>query len=338
MNKSYKDFVQWVQIIISSLISITTAVTIHFLYHYYGDDDNMTHGYFLVIFITLSLIPIIIVSKVLIKLVEVLISKSPKIRAFILGKFFIEGYWLEKTFREKEKKEIISYAIVKFSYHNLNFVVSGDAYNDKAKFVGNFRSTIVDYKSFNLTYAYKGNHNTSQPYDVKGHGQFVFSESKNIPLIFTGFFQDTEEFKNVAYIRGYKIQDKKILKRISEFGFREKLLEHYAEKGSLEGFPLESIKKDMSIKNDEFIFHQRTLLATNNTNEVLENLITFLPNSAIPKNESYLNDVLILSANYKRVSREKLLMTSSTSNEELNKINESIVIVLEEISKLSNSP
>ena len=150
MNRTYKDFINWVRIIINTLISVSTAVTINYLAKKYGLDD-FTNGQYLTILI-FSLVPIVVVSRALIKVAEFLLAKSVSFRRFVMGKFFIEGYWLECTFEKNQENDIVSFAVLKFSIHHMDIVVSGDAYDNSFNYVGNFRSSITSYKHFNLLY------------------------------------------------------------------------------------------------------------------------------------------------------------------------------------------
>jgi len=261
MNRSYKELALWIKIVMIILISVSTTIAIN--YNHYENSEINTNsetnensedptifnfGYWgLVLF---SIVTITIISKAVIKLTEFFLTKSVNLRKYIFGKYFIEGYWIESTHRRDNPDKMISYAIIKFSYLNLNIAISGDAYKDNFQYVGCFKSTIVKCNNLRLRYAYKGSHSVAQRFDVNGHGEFVFSEAENNPIRFIGFFQDTEAYTDAIYIRGEKIVNSKILERINERKLRVDLLKYYSAKGSIEGFTVEPESENKRISGD----------------------------------------------------------------------------------------
>lgn len=152
------------------------------------------------------LIPIFYLLSVLLeKSLVWLVFKSAMLRKWILGKHFIEGYWIEVLL---ENGKMQSVAILQIVYERTNqYTIKGESYTLTGEYRGSFVTPNTTYapEEYALKYSYAGKLREAV---IAGTGAliFAFEEKKTTSQSFSGHLLDNFHFKGATF-NGEKIND-----------------------------------------------------------------------------------------------------------------------------------
>lgn len=177
MIDKIQSFKSWTQTIITSIIGVLSGLVLKNVSSF--NDINI-----LLLLITIFII--ILISKFTQYILNKIIANSVKLRKLLLGKHFIEGYWIEGVIDISEVNKLESFAIIKISYIDTYYEVSGDSYSTNGKLRGSFQSIYSDYEKYHLRYSYKGINSEHNEADVIGNAEIKFSPSNKYPVRLTG--------------------------------------------------------------------------------------------------------------------------------------------------------
>lgn len=192
------------KLIIATIATILTTFIIDWLRQKTGDRNFA------------AVLAIIIVSVVMILLNFILensFENSVILRKMVFGNDFIEGYWYDVSFNEKERT--IEHAILmKISYGTGKFNINGVTYDKVGNRIATWKSLDSNYCERILFYQYEAhtNVNNNEIFIEKGINQLCFDIPPNS---YTGFYIDYAN-KMRYNICGEKV-DKKEMKEYNNF-------------------------------------------------------------------------------------------------------------------------
>jgi hypothetical protein len=151
-------------------------------------------------------IPIIYISFWVIELLfSYLIYRFGVLRRWILGKHFIEGYWIEILY---DKNKMESMAILQIVFEkNLTYLIKGESYTLSGEYRGSFTTPNTSYheKEFALRYAYSGK---LKEVLIAGTGILAFKveHHQQVANFFEGHLIDNFHVKGATF-QGEKINN-----------------------------------------------------------------------------------------------------------------------------------
>lgn len=170
-------FTQWSKTIITSVIGVLSGILIKSV--------TIAEGSFGVILIAVFIL-IIVISKIVEFVINLIISRSTRIRRLLLGQNFIEGYWVEGVIDIAEINRVESLALIKITFVDNRYSVSGESFALDNTLRGSFHSVYSDYKNFCLKYSYEGINSEHTDSKVVGNGELIFTPNDTYPRRLTG--------------------------------------------------------------------------------------------------------------------------------------------------------
>lgn len=136
-----------------------------------------------------------------------LIYKFNWLRKWVLGKHFIEGYWIEILY---DRSKMESLAILQIILEkDLTYLIKGESYTLSGEYRGSFTTPNTSYheKEFALRYAYSGKLKEAL---IAGTGILEFKADPHQPVanFFEGHLIDNFHVKGAAF-KGERINDTK---------------------------------------------------------------------------------------------------------------------------------
>jgi hypothetical protein len=117
---------------------------------------------------------------------EGLFEKSEKMREWIAGDEFIEGYWYDISI-DRTKNQVHHGSLNRIWWEDGAFIVGGVEYDPHGTRVATFRSTTTAFAKGVLTFQYESHGESFNQVIEKGVDQIQFD---NPPLSYTGFYFD----------------------------------------------------------------------------------------------------------------------------------------------------
>lgn len=220
MVKKLDRIVSWFQTAVTVALGIISVQVVEFL----KDFVTISEIELVLAYIVVA----ILVVKGLETFIKWAISNSVWLRRIIMGKQFIEGYWIDKLV-DVENEEIISIGILKITYQDGMLHSSGSGYSPNYDNFGSFKTYISKYDDFKLNYGYVSLMPFTPNIEVYGHGQYLFDQGNKYPVRFNGFMQDSH-FRNKILLNGRKILDESILVNLDDDEVRANLVKEYSVK------------------------------------------------------------------------------------------------------------
>lgn len=135
------------------------------------------------------------------------------LRKLLLGRAYMEGYWVDITF-DPDRKLVLFGALSKFGYKNGQMIAASETFNCNGEQLGTFETRSFEYTEDGLKYGYGGFPRSATNKDKQaGYGELQFGVHTRMPSEFSGFYIDTG-FRKVLLFEGVKIDDH-TLERIS---------------------------------------------------------------------------------------------------------------------------
>ena len=262
----------------------------------------------------------------------------------------IEGLWIERVITSDSN---MNYSIIEIGFNKTKqrYYITGDNFDYQGNYNRKFfaQRVFIEKVEDTLIYTYLANIQDADKTQAKGIGIVEFEDRGN-EEIYTeaaGFFADRDKKLPTQKFNWRRIDDGEIhiftggknkLKRMKEKReFVKKYHRFLANREGVEEYGIElpiNISNNFVKKLEDFVKKQRKLLSQNDIEVVIDNLVDLLEEPNTPSFKKSINSVLILSARYRRVIKEKNLGTSDDINEELNKITSSIIYLLDELESL----
>ena len=139
-------------------------------------------------------------------------KKSRNIRKFLLGRDFIEGYWIDIV--RLNDQSIREYAVIEIEYVKEELEITGTIYNKSFERIGKFESGVSKYRKRKLEYGYSRKADHERTEQASGLGKYEFIKNKPFPLTFVGSFFDSEVDHRVN-LEGVKINSERHIKLLS---------------------------------------------------------------------------------------------------------------------------
>lgn len=200
MIKTLVDFTRWSKTIITSIIGVLSGVLIKGM--------EITENNFGIVLIAVIIL-IVVISKVVEFSINTVISKSKSIRKLLLGKNFIEGYWVEGVIDISEINKVESLAIIKITFIENHYSISGESFALDNKLRGSFHSMHSDYQNFCLKYSYEGINSEHKDSKVVGNGELRFTPNDKFPKRLSGNLIDNFHKERVM-VTAEKIDETKL--------------------------------------------------------------------------------------------------------------------------------
>lgn len=151
-----------------------------------------------------------------------LIYKFSTLRKWILGKHFIEGYWMEILYDRNKMESVAILQIV--LEKNLTYLIKGESYTLSGEYRGSFTTPNTSYyeKELALRYAYSGKLKEAL---IAGTGILEFKAEPNqrIANFFEGHLIDNFHVKGATF-KGERIDD---IEGISSLKAKKELMRNY---------------------------------------------------------------------------------------------------------------
>lgn len=222
MIAKLESVVSWIRTAIVAASSVGALQAVH-----YFSPSNDPKASSVWIWIA-AIIVVMLATKGVEALSWIAINNSAYLRKIILGRQFVEGYWVDRLV-DTETKEIISIGIVEISYQDGSLFVNGYGYSRSYDPRGSFKTYVSKYESLTLKYGYESTLPFSSDVKVHGHGQYNFVSGNPYPTRFTGYMQDSH-FKNKILLEGQKISDKSVLENIDDDDVRADIVSEFARR------------------------------------------------------------------------------------------------------------
>ena len=228
MVRRIDTFIRWLSSIATSAIAIGT-------YAVRSSLQSLVQNSPLALFILLVIV--VLLSQVADYLIRQGVSKARWIRRYILGRQFVEGYWVDRVI---EGGQVESVGLLTIAYDNGQLEINGESLDTEGRRLGTFRTYISEYDNWEFRYAYHGMHKGKSDVRIDGYGEYHFVRGDRIPLAFSGFLHDSRHMKQVL-VQAEKVWHPELIagisskegrKRIIELFLADQLLQWQVEKGA----------------------------------------------------------------------------------------------------------
>ena len=176
MINQLNNFQIWTKTVITAVMGVTSGYYIKALSAEYETS----------IMIVAIIILIVLISKIVELFIHFLVNKSIFIRKALLGSHFIEGYWLERVADISKNEGLQFFAILKISFVNNTYVVSGETFNHFGEILATFHSQFSNYSNYLLSYSFEGLNTSNIGTRIIGNGELRFTPSSGYPKRFIG--------------------------------------------------------------------------------------------------------------------------------------------------------
>lgn len=187
-----KNFIDKAKAASSSLIGISVG---YILKKYFNSSDQ--EGIVFIIAITFMTYLLIILLQ---GLVSRIVENWVWLRKVILGKKFIEGYWMQQIADESLKDRPALYSIVYIYFDEDSLYISGESYDSNGNFTANFHSTHSEYKGSTMKYPFTVQTLESVNDKIFGISKLTFTITSKTPIRYTGFVSSNLRSKPVMVI------------------------------------------------------------------------------------------------------------------------------------------
>jgi hypothetical protein len=167
---------------------------------------------------------------------EGLINNVAIIRRLILGKSFIEGYWIDGSQYPKAGAEGI--ACLYIHYEDGQLAISGTTFRITDAVFASWDTKFAALNNRTLAYTFEAHTNTSNSAVEVGYGELKFVVGDGIPKSYSGFFFDTTQ-RCVITVLGEKVSDPHVIRQLENSNTRMKCLRelHAKRKNPAESTP-----------------------------------------------------------------------------------------------------
>jgi len=217
MESPLKETLRWIQVIAALLLGFFGSYLAFSLPH----PTNVIPPIWVQVFIL-----VIGLTLFIIRATEPILVRYLR-RNYAYRSYYIEGYWVERTYKANSQKELLSLSILRFSFRDLSPMVSGEIYDTELNMIGTFRSITAKYDEQKFRFTYEGTHKASPSFALAGHGEFTFAQGKERPMRFNGFLQDNLYYENQVFAQGERITDSGFLQTIDLESTRKLILKKY---------------------------------------------------------------------------------------------------------------
>lgn len=147
------------------------------------------------------------------------------LRKIILGKDFIEGYWIDLNI-DDENKVLRAISLVFVDYEDGSLVMGGEIYSCGGASIGNWRSTSCGYKNLILWYVYSREVVFKKKEKAKGRGELCFTTDKGSPKSYYGSFYDTKTETEIS-VEGIKVTSRQEERKLTTAEGRKEIVKAY---------------------------------------------------------------------------------------------------------------
>ena len=195
--ETVQTFQSWVKTIVTSSIGVVSGFLI----------NEMTQSQEITWLIVISgIVFVVIMEKSLGWILEELIEQSLLLRKLILGKHFIEGYWVERVIHSSDPSLNYGYSLINIAYSKSGYLVEGEILDSQCSdSIGNFQSKHAKYTNGSLEYFFSGINVTDvNDKTIVGTTEFLFSYGLKYPTRLKGKIIDTKN-KSVLKLEAEKL-------------------------------------------------------------------------------------------------------------------------------------
>lgn len=108
------------------------------------------------------------------------------VRRNLLGKHFIEGYWLQAISSKSLPNRAPIHSLVYISFDRNQYTVSGYSYNAESKLIAKFSSQSSEYNKHKLKYPFSVTSEEIKDYNIFGFSELDFSSIEKYPTEYLG--------------------------------------------------------------------------------------------------------------------------------------------------------
>jgi hypothetical protein len=164
--ETYFKFLQWFNSLAAVTAALIAIITKEYLSRKITDDHALAW--------IISIILAFQIFSILIDFAKNILLNSPKLKKLVIGKKYIEGFWVDRVL--DEKSELIGGAIINIYFEFENPKVEGEKFSleeGKLKKIGIFYSTFASFNGSSLQYAFLFR-DQMENYDAPGYARYDF--------------------------------------------------------------------------------------------------------------------------------------------------------------------
>ncbi len=146
-----------------------------------------------------------------------IVDNSRPLRKLLLGKDFLEGWWIQKIMDNGMQERPVIYSKVYISYDEGSYKVTGESFDKDGNFTANFHSQFSEYSNHVLKYPFTITTLENQEKKVFGTSKLRFSPNNEHPTKYLGIVYSNLREKPV-YIKAKKLEEKSTVDLTTEEG------------------------------------------------------------------------------------------------------------------------
>ncbi len=146
-------------------------------------------------------------------LIENLSRNSKIFRKWVLGKSYIEGYWVDKSY--DTFGNLVGVACFYVEYADNSLLLSGSTLKASNNLYGAWDTKFGTLKGRTLAYAFESHTSNADSPVEYGYAELKLSRGYSAPLSYSGFFFDTSN-KSLITLQGNRIVDKQTIRLLED--------------------------------------------------------------------------------------------------------------------------
>lgn len=219
----YYRFLRWM----NSFVAVISALATIMIKSYVEkiSQDNYVFSW------TISLIAAYMLFYIIVSITKYLVDNSIWIRKLLLGKSFIEGFWVDIVYDKDEK--IMGGGIVNISFVKDIPKIEGDNFSydettGECKRVGGFYSTLAQFNGTTLEFSYLSRQREAN-FHAPGYARydFIVTNSKFFKN-YDGYFFGSDN-KTKITVLAKKISDKQSLEKLKDLRQKAEIVKEFVE-------------------------------------------------------------------------------------------------------------
>lgn len=149
-------------------------------------------------FLTIAIVAVIFV-QIMHSAAEILVNNWRPIRRFLLGRAYLEGFWVDISF-DPEEKAVLYGAFSRIYYKDGQVMSDDETFDANGEFRGSFEIKSFEYTENSLKYGFKGLTRVLSNKDLQfGYGEMQFGVRRGVPQRYAGFYFDSIARKMIFF-------------------------------------------------------------------------------------------------------------------------------------------